>query len=90
MKNQDYTQKQELARQIESWANTERSSSFHEIAFNELGIFLDKMCKLEAFAAQVAKTISENMNPYAFKVANVSNKQAWILACAAVENNINL
>ena len=46
--------------------------------------------KLDAFAAKVAETINKTINPYAAKVANVSSKQAWILACAAVENNIEL
>lgn len=30
------------------------------------------------------------MNPYNRLVAIISDKQAWILACCAIENNINL
>lgn len=28
------------------------------------------------------------MNPFSFRVAFVSKKQAWVLACAIVENNL--
>lgn len=88
--NNDYKAKQELARKIEQYANTERwnNNSFFPIAFEELGRFIDKIMKLEVFAAKVATTIDKTMNPYGYKVASISSKQAWILACAGIENNI--
>lgn len=52
--------------------------------------FLRKVMALDCFAAQIAKTIDASIDIYGYKVANVSSKQAWILACAAVENNIEL
>jgi len=45
---------------------------------------------LNVFASNVAKTIDEKCTYPSFKIANMSSKQAWILACAAIENNINL
>ena len=46
--------------------------------------------KIEGFASKVATTIDSSMNPYNRLVAIISDKQAWILACCAIENNINL
>lgn len=90
-KNNDYQAKQEIARRIESYANTTRNSgSYHELAFNCMDKFVSEIAKLDAFADKVASTIYKSMNPYNFKVAAISSKQAWILACAAVENNVEL
>lgn len=88
----DYKAKQNIARQIEDYANTDRiyQNSFFNIAFNDLGSFISKIMKLEVFAAQVAATVDKSMNPYNRYVAKVSSKQAWILACAAFENGIEL
>lgn len=38
----------------------------------------------------IAETVDKTMNPYGKKVAFISDKQSWILAVAAVENNITL
>ena len=86
----NYRQKQAIARKIESFANTDRwnNHSFFEIAFNQFGKFINSIEKLDVFAAKVAETVNKSMNPYGQRVATVSNKQAWILACAAVENGI--
>lgn len=88
--NNDYTKKQKVARKIEDYAKTERrnNNSFFGIAYDELGRLLTEIEKLEAFAAKVAATVGGTMNPYGFCVARISSKQAWILACAAVENGI--
>lgn len=87
----EYKQAQELANSIQKYAEVDRwnNNSFFEIAFNKLGAFIGKIQDLEVFAAQIANTVDNSMNPYGRKVANVSSKQAWILAVAAVENNIN-
>lgn len=44
----------------------------------------------DGFAAKIAETVDKTMNPYGKKVAFISDKQSWILAVAAVENNITL
>lgn len=87
----EYKKAQEIANAIQDYAATDRwnNNSFFEIAFNRLGAFIGKIQDLEVFAAQIANTIDKTMNPYGRKVANISSKQAWILAVAAVENNIN-
>jgi hypothetical protein len=46
--------------------------------------------KTEGFASQVAETVAKTIDYYGFKIASISSKQAWIIACAIVENNIEL
>ena len=90
-RSNDYKQKQLAAREIERVAAMERQftlSSF-ELMYDCFGRFLQKIQALDCFAAQVAKTVYNSMNVYG-RLARVSSKQAWILACAAVENNIEL
>lgn len=60
------------------------------IAFESLGKFISQIQKIDGFAAKIAETIDKTMNPYGKKVAFISEKQSWILAVAAVENNITL
>lgn len=54
----------------------------------------EKICETvqatDGFAAKIAETVDKTMNPYGKKVAFISDKQSWILAVAAVENNITL
>lgn len=45
---------------------------------------------LEPVLAKLHLTVDKTMNPYGKKVAFISDKQSWILAVAAVENNITL
>lgn len=87
--NNDYKAKQELARKIEQYANTDRrnNNSFYTIAFEAFGRFVYDLSQLDCFAAKVAKSVDATMGKYG-KVAKVSSKQAWILACAGIENNI--
>lgn len=61
-----------------------------DIAFNALGQFISKVQATDGFAAKIAETVDKTMNPYGKKVAFISDKQSWILAVAAVENNITL
>lgn len=84
----EYKMAQQLAGQIERAAKQSHVSSYFEIYFEALSRFLDTIMALDCFAAQVAKTIESKMDGYSHYVASVSSKQAWILACAAVENNI--
>lgn len=88
MRTQDYSKKQEMAREIEKSVERECTGLSFEVEFERMGKFLDAIKKLGVFASQVADTVEKTMNPYSNKVARISSKQAWILACAAVENNI--
>ena len=87
-----YVQTQKIANKIQNYADMERwnNNSFFGIALEDLARFLSNIMSLDCFAAQIAKTVDSTINPHGFKVASCSSKQAWILACAAVENGINL
>lgn len=90
-KTQDYKTKQLVARKIEEVAAIQRwndNSSFN-LYFNDFANLLNSVTKLGSFASKVAETIDKTMNPYGYKIASVSKKQAWIIACAVVENNID-
>lgn len=86
-----YKSAQEIANKIQAYAEKERwnNNSFFIIALEDLASFLRKIMALDCFAAQIAKTVDSTINPYGYQVARCSSKQAWILACAAVENGIN-
>lgn len=88
----EYKNAQELANKIQRVASYERwnNNTLFNIYFDDFSEFLVAIEKVQGFAAQVAQTIEKAMNPYGYKLANVSSKQAWIIACAAIENNINL
>lgn len=87
---EQYKKAQNLANRIqrvagyERWNNNSLYNLFHEPFYR----FISDVKKLGVFASEIAKTIEAGSNNR-FKIANVSSKQAWILACAAIENNIN-
>lgn len=87
---ENYKKAQILANELVRIASYERwnNNSLFELFYDRMGDFLDKIKELNCFAAQVATTIESKMNPYGFKIANISSKQAWILACASIEKNI--
>lgn len=87
-----YIAAQKLADQIQGWAEKTRryDNSYFNLGIEVLGRFLSKMEDLDCFAAQIAKTVNASINVYGYQVARCSSKQAWILACAAIENNIEL
>ena len=87
---ENYKKYQILANELVRIASYERwnNNSLFELFYDRMGDFLDKIKELNCFAAQVATTIESKMNPYGFKIANISSKQAWILACASIEKNI--
>ena len=88
---ESYKKAQELASRIQEKANTTKNChSAYEMNFNILDKFLTDIKKLDIFASKIAETIDKGMNPHSYQVAKISDKQSWILACAAVENNINL
>lgn len=90
--SEQYKQAQKLANEIKDMAGTDRwnNNSYFNIAFESLGKFISQIQKIDGFAAKIAETIDKTMNPYGKKVAFISEKQSWILAVAAVENNITL
>ena len=88
---QEYKRAGEVARILSSYATTTRNyAQGFELFFNKLGIILDKVMEAGGFAAEIAKTVEKSMNPYGANVARLSDKQAWVLACSVVENNIEL
>ena len=86
-----YAQAQKIANKIQSYADMARwnNHSFFGIALESLARFLSDIMDLHCLAAQIAKTVDGTIDNHGFKVARCSSKQAWILACAAVENGIN-
>ena len=86
----DYKKAQEMANEIIREAETSKryNASYFDIAFGRIGQLVAKIENLDTFASNIANTIESTMNPYGYQVARISSKQAWIIACAAVENNI--
>lgn len=85
----DYKKAQEVANAIVAAANqTKINSLMYNVYFEQIAKFVRKVSELNVFAAKVAQTVSGNLNPYSYQVARISDKQSWILATAAVENNI--
>ena len=86
----EYSEAQKLANEIVRIASKGRynDNTLFNLYFDPFSRFLNQIEKTDTFGAQVAKTINEKMNPYGYQVANISSKQAWIIACTAIENNI--
>lgn len=79
-----------IASTIEDMAKqTKYNLQMYEVKTDVLSRFLRKIMALDVFAAKVAETVEKNCG-CGFYVAKVSGKQAWCIACAAVENNIEL
>lgn len=87
----EYREAQTLANELVVMAAKQRwnENTLFNLYFDPLSRFLDKMEKVEGFASNVSKTINSKMNPFGSHVAYISSKQAWILACAAIENKIS-
>lgn len=88
---EQYAKAQNLANGLVKIASKERwnDNTMFNLYFDPMARFLDSIEKLNVFASEIAKTVNKGMNPYGKQVAYVSSKQAWVLACAAIENNIN-
>ena len=90
--SKEYSAAQALANKLVRIADTDRiyCNSLWNIYDNELGLFIEKIMKLSGFAAEIAATVEKSMrNPYrSGAVARISSKQAWVIACAAIENGI--
>lgn len=88
----EYKKAQEIANKLQDVAKTERWNS-HEYFELFAPIFEDAMNevkKTNGFASQVAESVAKTIDYYGFKIASISSKQAWIIACAIVENDIKL
>ena len=89
---EEYKKAQELATKLFDYSKTKHASysyTSYKIFCEMIGEFCNKIMRLGGFAAQVAKTVDDSIladNKY--QVANISSKQAWILACTAIENGI--
>jgi hypothetical protein len=85
-----YTAAQKVANELQAYAATNRwnQNSRFDAAYEAVGRLVHEVKKVGGFAAQVCESIDKTMSPFGKQVAFVSSKQAWIIACAAVENNI--
>lgn len=87
-----YKEAQKMANELTRMAGYDRlyQNSLYEISFNAMGSFLVKIKELNVFASQIAETVYKTMMVYSRSICRMTDKQAWCLACAAVENNIEL
>lgn len=88
----NYKKAQKIANTLVDYAALERRNNnfYFNLHFEEVARFMMKIKELNVFASQIAETVESKMDACGFKLAYISSKQAWILACAAVENEIEL
>ncbi|GIM60068.1 hypothetical protein CAPN008_01180 [Capnocytophaga canis] len=87
--SKEYQVASKLAKKIIAYSQYQRRDSYYKIAFEKLGRFVYELRKTSGFASQVAETIDKQIDEYRDRqLAFISDKQAWILACAAIENGI--
>jgi hypothetical protein len=86
---ENYKKAQKIANDL-IWSSevTKISSMEFEMYFEKISRFLLSIKNTNTFGSKIAETIDNAMEPYSYQVAKISDKQAWILACTAVENNI--
>ena len=93
-----YKATQNLANELQSWANQDATFiqeesgrlHIHDSPDRSLGYYLDEVQKHGGFAANVAASVAKThrYGRHYGTVAKMSNKQAWILAKAGVEHAI--
>lgn len=75
-------------KKAQAMANTFTDACMDKAHYDRFGMYLEMAVedvkKLDCFAAQIAKTLDDAITKYG--MPRISNKQAWILACACVEN----
>lgn len=88
----EYKKAQEIANTLQDMAKTERwnSNTLFNLYLDPFWKALNEVKKLGNFASQVAESVDKTYDPYGYKIASLSSKQAWIIACAIVENDIEL
>ena len=85
---QEYKMAAELAKRIEMNSHCPRTESNFDPLFERFARFVYNLTKIGGFAGEVAKTVDSSLNPHSYTWCRISSKQAWILACAAIENKI--
>ena len=87
---EQYKEASKLANELKKIASTQRwnSNTLYNLYFDPFYRFLEKIKELNVFASKIAETIDNKARVNMPIVAFMSDKQAWILACAAIENNI--
>jgi len=85
---QEYREAAALAKRIEMNSHCPRTESNFEPLFERFARFVYNVTKIGGFAGEVAKTVDSSLNPHSYTWCRISSKQAWILACAAIENKI--
>lgn len=94
----EYKRASELAKRIYHYANAtntyryERERGEQLIDFSRKAIY--ELCvaieDLNVFSSAIATTVKASTSTCRNHAAFVSEKQAWCLACAAIENKINV
>lgn len=86
----EYNLASKLAKDI---LKSSRYSRWHEntmfnIAVENLFQLTDDLKQIGGFVGQVAESVEKKITPFGNTPAQISDKQAWILACGVVENNL--
>ena len=96
MTNEQLSDAKKIANVLENAANLSEWTNNHtwRLYYNPIYTMLLDVMKLDCFAAQVAKSVYDRAHDYAKAcrrsvMPKCSSKQAWCIACAAVENGIN-
>lgn len=97
MTTEQTNQAKKVAKTLEYVSNLNEWNDNHywNLYYNDVYRFLMEIQKLDCFAANVAKTVYERAESWSKQtrrsvMPKFSNKQAWCIACAAAENNIEL
>ncbi len=87
----EYKRAGQIANELMALAATNRwnDNSVFGMNYDKMGRAILQVAQIDSFAGQVAQTVEKSMNPFGKQVAFCSSKQAWIIACAIVENNIS-
>ena len=94
---EEYRMAGELARKLYSYANTSTSARYERAAREAMvdrfrigiSIFCDGVESLNVFASNIAKTVNASTRTAKYQAAFMSEKQAWCLACAAIEGGVD-
>lgn len=77
----------EVANELKRLASTQRrnNNSLFDLHFEKMDTMLQAVIANGGFAAEVAKTVEKTSKYDGYKVAYISDKQAWVIAKALVE-----
>lgn len=87
--SENYKKAQSLANNIVWISSLTRGYKKYDDYMADFENFIYKIESLGVFASDIAKSVEATLDKD-YRMARVSEKQSWIIACAAVENNINL